>query len=190
MRTLVGQFARFGVIGAIGFVIDTSVFALLIWTFLSAESLHEGPLIAKVISTTLAIIFNWIGNRLWTFRAHRGRQLLREGIEFAIVSLGGMLIGLACLWVSHYLLGFTSELADLVSSNVIGLGLGTLFRFTLYRTWVFAPHRGDPEPSVFPELGTGPVVAVGSAAAETGVVPARRAPGLAGQAVAAVDHDG
>jgi putative flippase GtrA len=157
VRTLVGQFARFGVIGAIGFVIDTSVFALLIVTFLSADSLHEGPLIAKVISTTLAIVFNWMGNRFWTFRAHRGRQLLREGVEFGIVSLGGMLIGLACLWVSHYLLGFTSELADVISSNVIGLGLGTLFRFTLYRTWVFAPHRGEPEPSVFPELGTGPV---------------------------------
>ena len=155
MRTLVGQFARFGVIGAIGFVIDTSVFAILILGFLSADNLHEGPLIAKVISTTLAIVFNWMGNRFWTFRAHRGRQLMREGIEFGIVSLGGMLIGLACLWVSHYLLGFTSELADLIASNVIGLGLGTVFRFTLYRTWVFAPHRGDPEPSVFPELGTG-----------------------------------
>jgi putative flippase GtrA len=157
VRTLLGQFARFGVIGAIGFVIDTTVFTLLIVTFLSATTLHEGPLIAKVIATTLAIVFNWLGNRFWTFRAHRGRQLLREGIEFGIVSLGGMLIGLACLWTSHYLLGFTSELADVISSNVIGLGLGTLFRFTLYRTWVFAPHRGEPEPAVFPELGTGPV---------------------------------
>jgi putative flippase GtrA len=172
VRTLVGQFARFGVIGAIGFVIDTSVFALLIVTFLSAGSLHEGPLIAKVISTTLAIVFNWLGNRFWTFRAHRGRQLLREGVEFGIVSLGGMLIGLACLWVSHYLLGFTSELADVISSNVIGLGLGTLFRFTLYRTWVFAPHRGEPEPSVFPELGTGPVETTESPASRSR--PSRR----------------
>ena len=96
-----------------------------------------------------------MGNRFWTFRAHRGRQLLREGIEFGVVSVGGMLIGLACLFVSHYLLGFDSRLADNISSNVIGLGLGTLFRFTLYRTWVFAPHRGEPEPALFPEVGTG-----------------------------------
>lgn len=154
MRTLLGQFARFGVVGAVGFVIDTTVFALLIVTFLSADQLHEGPLIAKVLSTTLAILFNWMGNRHWTFRSHKGRQLLREGVEFGIVSVGGMLIGLACLWVSHYLLGFTSELADLISGNVIGLALGTVFRFTLYRVWVFAPHRGEPEPAVFPELGT------------------------------------
>jgi putative flippase GtrA len=154
MRSLVAQFARFGVVGAIGFVIDTTIFTLLIVTVLSTEVVHEGPLIAKVISTTVAILFNWMGNRLWTFRAHRGRQLLREGIEFGIVSLGGMAIGLGCLWVSHYVLGFTSELADVISSNVIGLGLGTLFRFTLYRAWVFAPHRGEPEPALFPEVGT------------------------------------
>ncbi len=157
MRSLVAQFARFGVVGAIGFVIDTTIFTLLIVTVLSDDVVHEGPLIAKVISTTVAILFNWMGNRLWTFRAHRGRQLIREGIEFGIVSLGGMAIGLGCLWVSHYALGFTSEVADVISSNVIGLGLGTLFRFTLYRVWVFAPHRGEPEPALFPEVGTGSV---------------------------------
>lgn len=153
MRTLIGQFTRFGVVGAIGFVIDFGIFNLLINTVLRSEEVHEGPLFAKVISTTFAIIFNWLGNRHWTFRAHRGRQLVREGVEFAVVSVGGMLIGLACLWVSHYALGFTSVLADNISSNVIGLGLGTLFRFTFYRLWVFAPHRGDPEPALFPETG-------------------------------------
>lgn len=181
MRSLVAQFARFGVVGAIGFVIDTTIFTILIVTVLSDEKLHEGPLIAKVISTTVAILFNWMGNRHWTFRAHRGRQLVREGIEFGIVSLGGMAIGLGCLWVSHYALGFTSELADIISSNVIGLGLGTLFRFTLYRVWVFAPHRGESEPALFPEVGTGGVPTVSgspssSSRPEVGTAPAAAAP--------------
>jgi len=43
--------------------------------------------------------------------------LLREGVEFALVSIGGMLIGLFCLWVSHYLLGFDNLLADNISGN-------------------------------------------------------------------------
>jgi len=175
MRTLIGQFTR---VGAVGFVIDFGVFNLLINTFLSSDAIHEGPLFAKVISTTLAIIFNWMGNRHWTFRQHRGRQLLREGVEFGIVSVGGMLIGLGCLFVSHYLLGFDSKLADNISSNVIGLGLGTLFRFTLYRLWVFAPHRGEPAPSVFPELGTGPI--------ETPTPPSRRRARAGATAPAAV----
>ncbi len=40
------------------------------------------------------------------------------------------------------MLGFTSVLADNISSNVVGLVLGTAFRFALYKWWVFAPHRG------------------------------------------------
>ena len=137
MRRLFGQFARFGVVGLIGFVIDFAVFNLLRATILSPEELHSGPFWAKVISTSIAIIANWIGNRYWTFREHRGRQLWREGVEFAVVSLGGMVISLFCLWFSHYVLGFTSALADNIAGNVIGLGLGTLFRFWAYRRLVF-----------------------------------------------------
>jgi putative flippase GtrA len=48
-----------------------------------------------------------------------------------------MLISVGVLWVSHYVLGFTSPLADNISANVVGLGLGTLFRFWSYRRWVF-----------------------------------------------------
>ena len=59
-----------------------------------------------------------------------------------------MLIAVGCLWFSHYVLGFTSALADNISANVIGLGLGTLFRFWSYRKWVFpalpAEYRDDP----------------------------------------------
>lgn len=151
MRALLAQFARFGVVGFVGLIVDVGLFNLLSLTVLRPEVLHEGPLLAKVLSTSVAIACNWVGNRHWTFREHRGRQLVREGIEFALVSVGGMLIGLACLWVSHYLLGFDSLLADNISGNVIGLGLGTLFRFTLYKTWVFAPRRGDRMP-VFPPI--------------------------------------
>ncbi|MEO7349891.1 MAG: GtrA family protein [Terrimesophilobacter sp.] len=134
------QLLRFGMVGGVGLIADVAIFNLLRVTVLSPEVLHEGPVIAKVVSTSVAIILNWIGNRYWTFGPHRRPHALREGIEFGIVSIGGMLIGLACLWISHYVLGYTSLLADNISSNVIGLALGTAFRFWLYRVWVFRPQ--------------------------------------------------
>ena len=97
-------------------------------------------MIAKIISTSIAIVTNWIGNRYWTFGSMRRSHVLREGLEFALVSVGGMGIALLCLWVSHYLLGFTSALADNIATNIVGLGLGTAFRFTFYRIWVFRPE--------------------------------------------------
>jgi putative flippase GtrA len=151
MRKLILQFARFGLVGGVGLVVDLGVFNLLRATVFDPARIHEGPVFAKIISTVLAIIINWIGNRIWTFREHRGRQLVREGVEFGVVSVGGLLIGLLCLFISHYVLGFTSVLADNVSSNVIGLALGTAFRFSLYRFWVFSPRRGEPKPALFPD---------------------------------------
>jgi len=141
VRALFGQLARFGLVGLGGFIIDIAVFNLLIFTALAADRVHEGPIYAKIISTALAILFNWIGNRYWTFGSTRRSQVLREGIEFVAVSVAGSLIALLCLWVSHYVLGFTSQLADNISSNVIGLALGTAFRFVFYRWWVFHPDR-------------------------------------------------
>lgn len=141
LRTLTRQFIQVGLVGLIGFVIDVGVFNLLRWTFP-----EWGPIIPKVISTALAIGANWMGNRYWTFRGQRRQEVVREGAEFVLVSVIGSLIPLACLYVSHYLLGHTSQLADNVSANVIGLVLGTLFRFTFYRLWVFHPHRGTPVP--------------------------------------------
>jgi len=141
MRALVTQFGRFGVVGLVGLVIDVGVFNILRLTVLSPEALHEGPVIAKIISTSLAIIANWLGNRYWTFGRERRPHWLLEALEFGLVSVGGLLIALGCLWVSHYALGFTSVVADNISTNVVGLALGTAFRFTFYRLWVFGGHR-------------------------------------------------
>ena len=120
MRRLIAQLARFGVVGAVGFVVDTVLFNVLRATVLGPDDLHAGPVLAKVISTTVAIFVNWMGNRYWTFREQRRAVATREGIEFVVVSLGGMVIALACLGVSHYVMGLTSVFADNVA-NIVGL---------------------------------------------------------------------
>ena len=134
---------KFGVVGLIGFLIDIALFNALRVGLLGEGTWAQSAIGAKTISTSVAIVFNWLGNRYWTFRRHRRRHALREFAEYAIVSVGGMAISLACLWISHHVLGLTSLLADNISTNVIGLGLGTAFRFLLYRYWVFGHHRAD-----------------------------------------------
>ena len=99
--------------------------------------MYDKPLTAKVVSVAVATTFAYFGNRYWTFR-HRGRTSFgREYLLFFVLNGVGMAISVSCLWISHYLLGFTSALADNISANVIGLALGTLFRFWSYRRWVF-----------------------------------------------------
>lgn len=141
MRTLLPQLARFGTVGLVGLVVDVALFNLLRVTVLDPEVIAEGPIFAKVISTSLAIAVNWLGSRYWTFRLERRRPAAREAFDFVVVSIGGLLIAVACLAVSRYVLGFTSLLADNIATNVIGLALGSTFRFVLYRVWVFNPRR-------------------------------------------------
>jgi len=144
MRTFLQQLARFGTVGLVGLIVDVALFNLLRVTVFDPELIAEGPIIAKVISTSVAISLNWIGSRYWTFRLEKRRPAAREALEFAVVSVGGLIIAVACLVVSHYVLGFTSLLADNIASNVIGLALGSAFRFALYRAWVFHPRRVRP----------------------------------------------
>ena len=59
----------------------------------------------------------------------------------ALVNAGGMLIAVGSLGVSHYVLGFTSPLADNISANGVGLVLGTAFRYFCYRYLVFTGSR-------------------------------------------------
>ena len=139
VNVLYREAAKFGAVGAISYVVDTYVYNLLrtgVWPLHDAPLAHK-PLISKVISVFVATVVAWLGNRYWTFRHRRRAALRSEFVLFVVMNIGGLAIALGCLGVSHYLLGFTSPLADNISANVIGLVLGTLFRFWAYRTFVF-----------------------------------------------------
>jgi putative flippase GtrA len=134
---LLREIAKFGIVGLIALVVDVGLFNILLFAG-GAGPLNDKPLTAKVISVVVATTVAYVGNRFWTFR-HRGRThtVAREYVLFVVLNGVAMGIALGCLWFSHYALGLTSPLADNISANVIGLGLGTLFRFWSYRKWVF-----------------------------------------------------
>ncbi len=133
---LVHEIAKFGVVGLCALVIDVGLFNLL--RFAGGEGpLYDKPLTAKVVSVCVATTFAYFGNRYWTFR-HRGRTSFhREYLLFFLLNGVGLAISVGCLWFSHYALGLTGPIADNISANVIGLALGTMFRFWSYRRWVF-----------------------------------------------------
>jgi putative flippase GtrA len=133
---LLHEIAKFGVVGIGAFVIDIGLFNLL--RFAGGEGpMYDKPLTAKIVSVVAATTFAYFGNRYWTFR-HRGRTSFgREYVLFFVLNGVGLAISVACLWFSHYALGLTSALADNISANVVGIALGTMFRFWSYRRWVF-----------------------------------------------------
>jgi putative flippase GtrA len=130
------ELGKFGVIGLVAYIIDLTIFNVL--RFAGGEGpLYDKPLTAKVVSVLAATTFAYFGNRHWTFKDRSRSSFRREYTLFFVFNAVGMIISLSCLWISHYLLGFESALADNISANVIGLVLGTIFRFWGYHNWVF-----------------------------------------------------
>ncbi|WP_240645990.1 GtrA family protein [Georgenia sp. SYP-B2076] len=139
LRTWLAELVKFGAVGGSAYVVDVGLFNLL--RFGPGELLLDKPLTAKVLSVAVSVLVAWVGNRYWTFsgtkRASRGRELAM----FALVNLGGMAVAVGCLAVSHYVLGYTSPLADNIAANGVGLVLGTAFRYVCYRYVVFTGRR-------------------------------------------------
>jgi putative flippase GtrA len=143
---LLHELAKFGVVGAIAFVVDVATFNLL-----RNGAMDDKVLTAKVISTVLATTVAFIGNRQWTFRHRERAGLRREYVLFFVLNGIGLAISLSFLAVSHYVLDMTSPLADNISTNVIGMGFATVFRFWSYRRFVFTAPGPVPPAETAPE---------------------------------------
>lgn len=155
LRDGIGEVFRFGTVGIVAFVIDVGVFNALVHLG-SPGVLSDRPLTAKTISTVVATVFAYQANREWTWRDRQRRGWVREYVLFFALNALGLALTLLPLAISRYVLDLDSALADNISANVIGIGLGALFRFWSYRRWVFPavekepeasrtpPHQGDP----------------------------------------------
>ncbi len=148
LRLVYREIVKFLAVGGAGYMVDLFVFNALRYGGADGVGvLHDKPITAKIISAVVATFVTYAGNRWWTFR-HRARSgVAREYSLFFLLNGIGLAISAGCLAISHYVLDLTSPLADNISANVIGVGLGALFRFWSYRKWVFREVTHDlPEP--------------------------------------------
>ena len=153
----------FGAVGGLGWFIDNGIYTLL-WH----GPMSESTIKARVVSTVAATLFAWFANRYWTFRHRRSERVWKEFMLFILMNGLGLGIVLACQVVSRYVLGFTSFTADFIAGGVIGLILGTVFRFLAYRYFVFNK-----------ELAGEPVLAGAGPSAPAAAIPAAALAGLA-----------
>ena len=146
------ELVKFGAVGALAFIVDFGTFNLLRFGLFGVPGpLADKPLSAKTASVVLATVAAWLGNRYWTFRRRRRAGASREFLLFVGMNAAGLAIALGCLWISHYVLGLRTALADNIAGNFVGLGLGTLFRFWAYRRFVF-PETADTPVDLGTEL--------------------------------------
>jgi putative flippase GtrA len=127
-RILVKEIAAFGVVGAVGFVIDLSLFNFLF---------NDGQIVAKSISTSVATVVTYFGNRHLSF-SHRARSKLgREAGFFFLINLIALAGALVIIGIFSYPLHFKHHLLVMNVVNLFTIGMGTIFRFWAYKRFVF-----------------------------------------------------
>ena len=80
------RFLKFGVVGAIGAVVDFGTFNLLN-TVLGILSL-----VASIISFIAAVTSNFLWNRYWTYTDSRSKSVGQQAVQFVLVNLIGLAI--------------------------------------------------------------------------------------------------
>ncbi|MFI8948402.1 GtrA family protein [Streptomyces sp. NPDC053750] len=127
---LVREVVKFGAVGGAGVLVNLLVFNLV------RHTTDLQVVRASIVATVVAIVFNYLGFRYFTYRDRDKSRRTREMSLFLLFSAVGLVIENGVLYTATYGFGWDSPL----QSNIfkfLGIGIGTLFRFWSYRSWVF-----------------------------------------------------
>ncbi|KJK38448.1 membrane protein [Streptomyces variegatus] len=141
-RRLVREVAKFGAVGGAGVLVNLVVFNLV------RHTTDLQVVRASVIATVVAIVFNYVGFRYFTYRDRDKSRRTREMTLFLFFSAIGLVIENGVLYAATYGFGWDTPLQNNVF-KFVGIGIATLFRFWSYRSWVFRalPARETPAAS-------------------------------------------
>jgi putative flippase GtrA len=144
------RFLKFGVVGAIGAVVDFGTFNLLT-TLLGLWSVA-----ASVLSFSAAVTSNFVWNRFWVYPDSRSKPLAAQASQFAAVNLAGLLIRtpvfalteapmtrLAGTWLPalRAMPGPLGGVAARLSAPVAGSNLALALAVIIVLFWNFAVNR-------------------------------------------------
>jgi putative flippase GtrA len=146
---LATQAGRFLVVGGVATVVDVGLFNVL------HVLLALDPVLSKALSTSVAAVVAYVGNRTWSFEAGSDVAVGRQVVPYVVVTVVSLGISLLPVYVAREI-GLQGVVAMNVAANLVGLGLATVFRFVGYQRWVFtapaSPSLTEDEVSAPDEL--------------------------------------
>jgi dolichol-phosphate mannosyltransferase len=122
-RILRGSFAKFLVVGSIGFAINTVILEVAV-----LMGIH--PSAGSALGAELAIISNFLLNNSWTFGNRKARGFVAVGkfLQFNLTSAGAVIIQSGTVWIGTAVLGVSFYRWF----YLLGVGIGLFWNFTMY----------------------------------------------------------
>jgi len=124
-RRTVGQAIKFMSIGLLNTFVDGGILFGLV-TFAGVDKI-----VARIISSSIALISSYVLNRVWTFRS-KSRDIARQFASFAIIN------GLGLVW-NNLLYGFMVKKMHIhyLLAMIIATAIVFVWNFTLSKIWAF-----------------------------------------------------
>jgi putative flippase GtrA len=132
------RFIRFAIVGALGAVVDFSIFNLLAVVFPGGKNL-----IFQSVSFMAAVISNFLWNRYWTYPDSRSKHFSRQLTQFFVVNVIGL--GIRTFIYSGFEFIFLKVFTPLsslpLSPEVISKNLALAGAIGIVMIWNFFTNR-------------------------------------------------
>lgn len=131
------RFFRFALVGISGAVVDFGIFNLL------SSILQVNPSLSQAISFTLAVINNFIWNRLWTYPETRATSPVKQLVQFGTVNVIGLGIRTVLFsLVEKHLISLAAEIIPhILTPTIVGHNLTLAFVILVVMLWNYFANR-------------------------------------------------
>lgn len=127
---LIHEVAKFGIVGGIAYIATI----LVDLAYLQIE--RNDHLTAYIVGNVVATCVAYLGSRFWTYKGRDGGGA-REMVLFTTINGIAIAMQAGIVALTFYVLHMTSKVENFFSEFILAIGLGMVFRFFCYRTFIF-----------------------------------------------------
>ena len=113
MKKLIEQIIKFGFVGFLCFFIDYGIMVFL------TEVVGIIYLVSSGISFTVSVVVNFLLSVTFAFETDKNKNKIKEFIIFVFLSVIGLGINQACMWVGVEILGITYLIVKIGATAVV-----------------------------------------------------------------------
>ena len=133
------RFLRFAAVGAMGAVVDFSIFNLLAW------GLHLPEVPASVVSFIAAVTSNFLWNRFWTYPDSRSKPFIQQIGQFFLINAIGLAIRIPLFaWLERLVVAAVARLIKpsfFLTPTFIGHNISLAAVILVVMMWNFFANR-------------------------------------------------
>lgn len=130
VKKLIEQLVKFGIVGAIAFVIDWGILNLLVGVF------HMHNVLAGTISFLVSLVFNYLASMKYVFKHRDDMARWMEILIFFVASAAGLFMNDVIIWLSTYGMNHDAYVSQ-HAEYLLRTNIGKLVAAAVVMVWNF-----------------------------------------------------